>query len=396
VLTLGDQYLTGVFPASAKERLTRGPLELVKCVGRGGCGLLQLGHSYDLSELYGPNYGYRSGLNSSMVRHLEEIVAKIKTIIGEMNPGDVVLDIGSNDGTLLGFYSDVLTRVGVDPTAVKFREFYSPGIQVLIDFFSAAKFRESFGDRKAKVVTSISMFYDLEAPMSFVEEVASILDDAGVWHFEQSYLPAMLRTNAYDTICHEHLEYYGLRQIKWMLDRGGLKIVDIELNDVNGGSFAITAAKNSSNLPEKSAAVEKMLGEETALGLGTLEPYHNFRDRVFAHREKLLSTLESLRAKGSKILGYGASTKGNVILQFCGITPATIPCMAEVNPDKFGKFTPGTAIPIVSEEEAHAMSPDYFLVMPWHFRENLLQREARFLEKGGRMIFPLPQIEVVP
>ena len=394
LLDLGEQCLTGVFPRSADERITRGPLELVKCQEPDGCGLVQLRHSYDSAEMYGANYGYRSSLNRSMVDHLRAKVAKLTAIITPQ-PGDIVLDIGSNDGTLLSFHDPSLTRVGMDPTTEKFRAFHPPGIEAIADFFSAAAFRARFGKTKAKIVTSIAMFYDLDDPTEFVRQVAEILDDEGIWHFEQSYLPAMLAQNAYDTICHEHVEYYALRQIKWMLDRCGLKIVALETNDVNGGSFAVTVAKAHSRLAENVTAVHAMLKSETDAGLGTLKPYAAFRERVFEHREKLLATLADLAGSGAKVLGYGASTKGNVILQFCGITTAQIPAIADVNPDKFGRFTPGTHIPIISEAEAHAMNPDCLLVMPWHFRENLIQREAAYLQRGGRMIFPLPEIQII-
>jgi hypothetical protein len=217
-----------------------------------------------------------------------------------------------------------------------------------------------------------------------------------VWHFEQSYMPAMLRVNAYDTICHEHLEYYGLSQIKWMADRAGLKILDVEINDVNGGSFAVTVAKASSPHRADEPKFNTVLNDEKRLGLDTPAPYAVFAERVFEHREKLRATLDRLRNEGKKVLGYGASTKGNVILQFCGIGPEQIPAIAEVNADKFGAFTPGTDIPIISEADAHAMRPDCFLVLPWHFRENLLAREAKYLSEGGRMLFPLPEIEIVP
>ena len=395
VLALGEQHLTGVFPRSLDERITRGPLELVRCEGEQACGVVQLRRSYDLNEVYGTSYGYRSGLNQSMVTHLQRKVEGLQTRVGGLRPDDLVVDIGSNDGTLLGCYPETVTRVGIDPTAVKFREFYKPGIEIIPDFFSAEEFRQRFRARKAKIITSIAMVYDLETPQSFVEQVASVLADDGIWHFEQSYLPAMLETTAYDTVCHEHLEYYCLKQIKWMMDRGGLKLIDVELNDINGGSFAVTVAKADSSLASNSSAIERILREEEKTGLDTPLPYQQFRERVWKHREELLSILTKLRDEGATVLGYGASTKGNVILQFCGITASLLPCIAEVNTDKFGRFTPGTHIPIVSEAEAHAMKPDYFLVMPWHFRENLIQREAAFLKRGGKMIFPLPNIEIV-
>jgi hypothetical protein len=344
--------------------------------------------------MYGANYGYRSSLNRSMVGHLQATVAKLTALVPPKR-GDLVLDIGSNDGTLLSFYPPGVIPVGMDPTAAKFRAFYQPHAEVIADFFSAATFKAQFGGRKAKIITSIAMFYDLDEPMKFVEQVAEILDDDGVWHFEQSYLSTMLVRNAYDTICHEHVEYYALRQIQWMLDRCGLKIVALEINDVNGGSFAVTVAKTSSRLREEVSAVGAMLKGEEDMELQTLKPYQPFRERVFGHREKLLATLADVSRRGARVLGYGASTKGNVILQFCGITSAQIPAIAEVNPDKFGRFTPGTLIPIISEAEAHAMNPDCLLVMPWHFRTNLIQREAEYLQRGGRLIFPLPQIEII-
>lgn len=392
VLSLGDQFLTGVFPKSREERITRGPLDLVKCHGENTCSLLQLGHSYDSSEMYGANYGYRSGLNQSMVDHLRAKVSALQQRVS-IGAGDVILDVGSNDGTLLSFYPEGPTLVGMDPTATKFRRFYQPRIHVIPDFFSAGLFRQETPGAKAKIITSIAMFYDLEDPVSFVREISANLAPDGIWHFEQSYMPSMLRVNAYDTVCHEHVEYYGLRQIKWMLDRCGLKILDVEINDVNGGSFAVTAALETSPLAANEGRIDEILEAEG--GLDTMLPYETFAKRVAAHREELRSTLAGIAAAGSSVLGYGASTKGNVILQYCGLTASDIPAIAEVNPDKFGAYTPGTLIPIISEAEARARKPDYFLVMPWHFRDNLLAREKAFLQAGGKMLFPLPIVETV-
>lgn len=394
ILHLGEQFLTGVFPRDRHVSITCGPLELVKCHGDEACGLVQLHHSFDLTEMYGANYGYRSGLNQSMVAHLG---AKVSRLLAKFPPaeGDLVLDIGSNDGTLLSFYPPHLRPVGMDPTAAKFREYYKPHIDVITDFFSADTFAATFGDKKARIITSISMFYDLEDPISFVEQVRRVLHPLGVWHFEQSHMPAMLAMNAYDTVCHEHLEYYGLHQIQWMMDRCGLKIVDVELNDVNGGSFAVTAARADSPHQVNSSAISRLLEAERREQLETLAPYEAFRRRVFQHRDELRGKLDQLKREGSTIVGYGASTKGNVILQFCRLTEKELPCIAEVNPDKFGCFTPGTWIPIIPEKEAHAMNPDYLLVMPWHFEPNLVAREAAYLDRGGKMFFPLPELHII-
>ena len=356
---------------------------------------MQTRYSYDLGLLYGGQYGYRSGLNRSMVQHLEGIV---RGLLGRVcpGPGDLLLDIGANDGTLLSFYPDeAVDLVGIDPTADRFGEYYKPHIRRIADFFSAEKFRAVFGSRKAKIVTSIAMFYDLDRPLDFMRQVASILDDQGVWHFEQSYLPSMLAAGSYDTACHEHLEYYGLRQIKYMTDRAGLTILDVKLNDVNGGSFAVTAAKSGAGYATNAAELELLLRREEKLGLDGLAPYRAFQQAAWTHRAELRDLLQTLAAGGRLVIGYGASTKGNVLLQYCGITRQLLPCIAEVNAGKFGCFTPGSEIPIVSESEALAMRPDYLLVLPWHFRRGICERESAYLDGGGKLIFPLPRIEIV-
>ncbi|MDB6026250.1 MAG: C-methyltransferase [Verrucomicrobiales bacterium] len=397
VLDLGDMHLSGVFPKTREEGITHGRLELVKCRTdrKEHCGLVQLRQSYNLEEMYGQNYGYRSSLNRSMVQHLESVVAGLRRIV-QLEKNDLVLDIGSNDGTLLSFYPpEDLMIVGFDPTSEKFKAFYRSDIHRISDFFSAETFQKHFGDRKAKIVTSIAMFYDLESPLAFMQEVRNILAPDGLWFFEQSYLPLMLERTAYDTICHEHREYYAFQQIKWMTDRAGLKIVDVSTNDINGGSFAVTVARQESSFRENVQAVKTFYETEELGGFNDLAVYKKFEEAVLNHKEKLYSTLENLVSRNKRVLGYGASTKGNVILQFCRITTEWLPAIAEVNADKFGAFTPGTLIPIISEREAHQQCPDYFLVFPWHFRSNLLQREAAFLKRGGKMIFPLPQVEII-
>lgn len=205
----------------------------------------------------------------------------------------------------------------------------------------------------------------------------------------------MLRTVSYDTVCHEHLEYYSLSAVKKILEAAGLRAVDVKMNSINGGSFAVTAMRFGDPSRQLSSVVSWLLEQEDRMGLSTPRPYRDFEDKVFRHREDLMRLLSSLAADGKKVFGYGASTKGNVVLQFCGITPAELPVIAEVNTDKFGAFTPGSNIPIVSEEEARAMKPDYFLVLPWHFKDGIVRREAEFLASGGRMIFPFPTIEIV-
>jgi len=399
VVNLGDQSLTGIFPKSRTAAISRGPLELVKCMPQPGndtCGLLQLKHSFNSHELYGANYGYRSGLNQSMVAHLNTLVAQIREMVIP-GPGDLIVDIGSNDGTLLRAFppSTEYRLIGVDPTGNKFHRFYPEDILLIPDFFSADLIQNRFPGQPAKVITSIAMFYDLEDPLGFIDNVSRLLHPDGLWVFEQSYLSSMIEMNAYDTICHEHLEYYGMKQIKWLLDRCGLRIVSVKLNSVNGGSFQVMACHREAGFMSDQEAIQTLNDTEAALRLEELAVYHDFAARIEKHRQDLTALLHRLKDKGKTILGYGASTKGNVILQHCGIGPELIPAMAEVNEDKFGAYTPSTLIPIISEQEARNRKPDYFLVMPWHFREGIIRKEKTFLESGGKLIFPLPGIEVV-
>lgn len=392
VLSLGHQDLTGVFPASPSEKITNGPLELVWAPETG---LLQLAHSYESSEMYGENYGYRSGLNASMVAHLTNKVSYLERLV-EPKSGDNILDIGSNDATTLKAYrTPGLNRIGIDPTGTKFHEYYPDDVALVPDFFSAENYWSKMSE-PARIVSSIAMFYDLEAPVEFARQIHDVLADDGVWHFEQSYMPSMLRTNSYDTICHEHLEYYSLSVVQKILQKANMRIYDVVMNSVNGGSFAVTAVKeNSTKFNSTNSIVAWMLEQEDRMGLSTPKPFREFEERVYRHREDLIRLVRSLRASGKTIIGYGASTKGNVTLQFCGFGPDDIEAIAEVNPEKFGKYTPGTHIPIISEEEAKSRNPDYFLVLPWHFKSGILQREAEWLAGGGKMIFPFPEIEIV-
>lgn len=392
VLDLGVQALTGVFPQSRSQHVTKGPLQLVKCTGGDACGLLQLRHTCDLSEMYGLNYGYRSGLNKSMVDHLHN---KVRAILSRASLAEdsLVIDIGSNDSTTLQAYPRTIRNlVGFDPTGVKFSHYYPPHITLIADYFSAQRVREAFGSKKASVITSFAMFYDLEEPLAFMQDVHDSLDEEGIWVFEQSYMPTMLRQNSYDTVCHEHLEYYALKQVQWMADRVGLTIVDVEFNNVNGGSFSVVAAKTGSSQAARAKSVDRLLDDERRLELDTLQPYHDFAARSRESRETLLGFIDSANRSGKVVGGLGASTKGNVVLQYCGIDEKRIGRIGDVNETKHGCFTPGSLIPIVPEEELLESNPDYLLVLPWHFR-SFFERSARL--KGRTLLFHLPTLESV-
>lgn len=391
VVDLGIQALQGHFPQKSTDKIPEYNLALGLSESSG---LLQLIDNAPIPEMYGSNYGYRSGLNKSMVCHLEK---KVQSLMHDFpcENGAVVLDIGSNDGTLLSFYSDDLIKIGIDPTIDKFKSFYEPNIITSSNFFDASEFFNISPAKKASIITSCSMLYDLPSPVQFCADIASVLDDNGIWHFEQSYVLSMLRTNSYDTICHEHLEYYSMKVIIDILDKAGLRPLDVSFNSINGGSFAVTASHQSSSHQANSTLINWILSREHSLGLASINPYLQFQSNIDKHKEEFKGLLNHLNSNGQKVAGYGASTKGNVILQYCQINSEDIFAIAEVNPDKFNCFTPASNIPILSEDSVFGEHPDYMVVLPWHFRDTIIQRESDYLRRGGKLIFPLPYLDIV-
>ena len=391
VFDLGNHFMCGEFPGNINENIEKGRLSLGWSPSSG---LLQLSEERDITSMYGENYGYRSGLNLSMVSHLKSKVNYLIELCKIENK-KCVLDIGSNDGTLLSNYSNEYLRIGIDPTISKYSHFYQKEILKVPDFFTAAKFKEVSNGQKADIITSISMFYDLPDPNLFVQNIKEILSDEGIWNLEQSYMPSMIRTNSYDTVCHEHLEYYSLFVIKNLMESNQLRIVDVVFNRINGGSFSVTVCHEDASYKSNSSIINWMLSQEERMQLNTPYPYREFERKAYGHRSDLKELISSIKNSNKKIAGYGASTKGNVILQFCQLNSNDIYGIAEVNEDKFGKFTPGSNIPIASESDIKSLKPDYMLVLPWHFRENIISREKEYLLKGGKLIFPLPEIEIV-
>jgi len=392
VLDLGDQYLSGIFPKSVDPDMYRGPLKLVKCdETTGGCGHVQLEHTFDLPTMYGEEYGYRSGLNASMVKHLQEKSERIKNFL-DLQKRDLVIDIAGNDGTFLSFFPPELKLVSIDPTSKKFSKYFKDHVDYIDNFFTEKTFRKYFGEQKAKLVTSFSMFYDLEDPCQFAKEVNAILDpNEGIWVLEQSYMPEMLRVNSFDTVCHEHLSYYGMRQLKYIMDHAGLKIIDFEFNDVNGGSISLVVANKDSKYEEATQMLNDLLQEEMDLKLNTTEPWDDFSFRIEECRIKFWKLIVDCKKSGLKIAALGASTKGNVTLQTWGVTDGDIEVVGEVNPDKDGSFTPGTWIPI-KDENAVIDEYDVFVILPWHFK-NFFINSPKF--KGKKLLFPLPNAEIV-
>ena len=328
-----------------------------------------------------------------MRNHLRDIALEAEALVQKQNVR--VLDIGCNDGTLLRSYSSAAEKYGIDPSDVA--QEIGDGMTVIQDIFPSKELTERLNSSQCDVITSIAMFYDLEDPIAFTRGVKALLDPDGLWIFEMSYMPLMLKLNSYDTICHEHLEYYSLAVIDYILNKAGMKVFNATMNDINGGSircYATHAENFNFKSDEFRDNLQRIHQEEFDLELDTDKPYKNFQDRINFHRDELLTLVKKLKKDGKVLHLYGASTKGNTILQWCGLDSRLIDCAAERNPDKYGARTLGTDIPIVSEAESRAMKPDYYLVLPWHFKTEFLEREKQTLALGTKFIFPLPSIEI--
>jgi SAM-dependent methyltransferase len=402
IVDLGAQMLASAFASKENQAVLptrKVPLELVRCnptLDENACGLVQLRHTFPADIMYA-DYWYASGVNQTMRDALADITANAMRFVS-VAKDDVALDIGCNDGTLLRSYKDPgLALVGFDP-AKNFLGAGEEGFRRLNDYFNKTSYVAALGTRKAKIVTSIAMFYDLEDPVSFTRDVHDILADDGIWILQMADLPTMLRHNMFDNICHEHLIYYHLAPMEFLLKRCGMKLVDVELNAINGSSyrFYIRKAEGPAPTPDALKRIAKVRFEEFNMALDTDAPYQRFKENIERNRNDLLFFVNQERAKGKAILVYGASTKGNVLLQYCGLTEQIIPFAAERNPRKWGTRTLGSDIPIISEEEARGMNPDYFLVLPYHFLDEMLVREKEFIGRGGKFIVPVPTVKVVP
>ena len=391
LIDFGQVALTGVFIEKG-ETVKKEPMVFVRCLS---CGLVQLGHNYSNIDLYGDSYGYESHLNSSMVNHLKQKARTLEKMYLINIEKPVVVDIASNDGTLLsGYQNPNIQKIGIDPLIPVLSDHYPKNCKKVSTFFSSQEYWKS-NNSEAHLVTSLSVIYDLEDPVHFASQVFEILAEEGIWHFEQSYLPLMLKTNSYDTICHEHLLYLSLHNIVNILEKSGFKLKEVSVNNVNGGSISVTAIKTKVTLPPSPFA-NFLLDQEKDSGIVDGSKVRAFLETYKTHSADLKNLILSYKSSGYDVVGFGASTKGNSLIQLLKLDRNDIRVIGEINPRKFGKQTPGSAIPIVAEEEIirSANNKTIAVVFPWHFRENLLSSLETYLSLGGKLLFPLPQIEV--
>ena len=394
IMSLGNQYLIN-FTDSQSENILTAPLDLVLCNKKdGGCGLLQLKHTVP-GELMYREFWYKSGVNQSMKDALADIVMKAESLV-DLRDGGNVIDIGANDGTLLRQYKNKnLKLIGFEPAKNLVEDAKQGTSKIINDFFSYEKFIEEFPNQKSKVITSIAMFYDLQNPNKFVEDIAKILDNNGVWIIQMNYLVTMLENNAFDNIVHEHLEYYSLKSLEYLLKKHNLTIFDIELNEINGGSIRTYIKNDSCEKFPITKKVKEIIEHENKLGLDDIQPYQQFSERILELKKNTCEFIKNEIKKGKTVYAYGASTRGNTLLQFYNLDYKIIKAIADRNPIKWGKKTVGTNIPIISEEQARKEKPDYFLILPWYFIDEFRNRETEYLKNGGKFIVPLPNFQIM-
>lgn len=401
VVTLGAQSLSGLFDDGQphNQLFTPIPLDVVRCDLQGkpdACGFVQLKHTVPADIMF-RDYGYRSGVNTTMRLHLQRLAAEVESRI-LLQAGDIVVDIGANDGTtLMGYAASGMVKVGFEPSDVR-PVSTGHGIRYIPSFFNSADFFAVFPGKRAKVVMSVAMFYDIDDPTHFCREIANVLAEDGLWVLEMGFWGAVLENNGFDSICHEHLGYYTLKTLRHLFEKTGFKFLDVAFNSSNGGSLRCTLVKKSSPLPipeVNQRRIREASEKEESLGHHRPERFRQFADALQKIRRDLMQALEEARVQGKKVYGYGASTKGNVTLQTCGVESQHLIAIADRNPMKEGRFTPGTRIPICSEETMRQARPDLLLILPWHFLKEFLEREKALRAQGTRFIVPFPEVRIV-
>lgn len=400
LFTLGELYVSDFLKDGEEPRGPKTELKLLLDDN----GAVRLEKSAPKDTMWG-KYWYRSGINSTMRNELKSIVESIQNVY-KLKENDLWIDIAANDGTLLSFVPSNLIRIGIDPADDTFKiESEKHSDLIIQDYFSAKIFKESkFGNLKAKIITSIAMFYDLEDPNLFIQDINQVLDDNGLWVLQLSYTPLMLKQLAFDNILQEHYYYYSLFNIKKLFEKNGFEIVDCQLNDVNGGSFRIYAMKKESDKrkfatqPYRDVCdfrIKSLLEHEKNLEMDSVETWMNFYRRINELKDQVVSFIKQEKSKGKTVMGYGASTKGNTLLQYFGLDNTLIDAIAERSPYKWGLKTVGTNIPIISEDEMRKANPNFLLILPWHFINEFVEREKDYLLNGGAMIVPCPKFEII-
>tara|TARA_Y100001970_G_C14142087_1_gene807733 strand:- start:139 stop:1359 length:1221 start_codon:yes stop_codon:yes gene_type:complete len=390
LLNLGKLSYTGKFATKFSENIPKAKVAIVMCKK---CRLVQLDRSFNPKYLYSKDYGYRTGINTTMTEHVKKVVISATKKV-KLKKNDYVLDIASNDGTLLSFYPNNIAKVGIDPIINNYKKFYNKKDYKINDFFNYKILKKKI-NKKFKIITALSVFYDLKNPNKFVADIKKILEKNGVFILEHADLLSILKNNLFDTICHEHLEYYSSKIIINIMKKNNLRVFDFKKNNINGGSTRYYISHNNSNFKNNKRDIHRLLKEEKKYMLGSQQIFKKFKKNLISNKKKLMNFIYKIKKTNKKIHGYGASTKGNVLLQYFKINNKHLDFIADRNPKKYNKYTPGTKIKIISEKKSRKIKPDYYLVLPWHFKDEIIKRERLVRKYGTKLIFPLPKMQIV-
>ncbi len=390
LFSLGKMSFTGKFPKSFLHNVPKAQLNLLMCKK---CKLVQLDRNFNIKYLYGKDYGYRTGINQTMTDHVKKTV-KTGTAMVNLKAKDHVLDIASNDATLLNFYNRNVVTVGIDPLVNKYKKYYKKINYHSSNFFHISEIKKLKLKKKFKIISALSVFYDLRDPNKFLKHVKKLLEKKGIFILEHADLYMIIKNKIFDTICHEHLGFFSSKVIIDMIRNNGLKVFHHEYNDINGGSSRYYICHKNADYKIKNS-IKKVLHSEKKVGLHSKKIFENFFKDILNQRVKLQKIIKKIKDKKKIIHGYGASTKGNVLLQFYNINNKDVTYIADRNPLKYNLFTPGTKIRIISENNSRKLKPDYYLVLPWHFKKEILSREKMVKKRGTKFIFPLPRVNII-
>jgi hypothetical protein len=387
VIGIEDQFLSPTFVKTNENNpmsSIKVPHTLMLC---NCCSLLQLKETVEQDLLY-REYFYRSSTNDMMREDLHAVVQDVMTRVN-LSPGDSVLDIGANDCTMLSYFPKSLKRHGIEPAKNIDWSKVEKDIKIVNDYFNSTSVDCAVGEEKVKIFTSCAMFYDIDDPNAFVDTIKRKLHKDGVFCIQLSYLPAMLTNLNFYDICNEHLEYYSLNSLQALMSRHNLEIFDAEENHVNGGSVRVMITHTENNRA-RSENLRKLFETESKMKLADPNTYEDFHDKIKDMKEKVANHIQTEIDSGNVVLGLGASTKGNMLLQLFGLTKDKIPAISERNPDKVGLKTLGTDIELISEVDARSRQPSCMLVLPWYFKKEIAARESDYIESGGTLLMPMP------
>ncbi len=385
ILDLGKTPLADKFKKRETQQEESFPLRIAYCPN---CHLVQLIDDVNEEVLWNDQYAFYTGASPSSLKYFEQYASEVISRFQDLVRNGLTVEIASNDGTFLKYFSEGKYKVlGIEPTKNTAEVAIRSGVLTLVELFTS-RLADDVVKRmgQASVIVGSNVLAHVPDLNDFVKGIKTLLTPDGVAIFEVQYFPHLLFNNAFDHVYHEHRSFFSLHPLIKLFEQHNMKIFDVQEADTQGGSIRIFVTKQKKKTVNP--LVYLMLKKEVQLGIRDKTLYEGMSYHAEYMKDKLLKLLESLKAQGRTVYGFGASAKGNTLLNYCGITQDLLPVIVDLTPFKIGKFTPGTSIPVVSGEGLKA--PDYYLVLVWNYLPGILAREKEYLRKGGHFIVPIP------